>query len=193
MAKDLTIANTAIQRTSLAPTPTPLLRHVLRLPQQVPWTGQPGRTTGLERLGFYGDTWAAPRAGLRAALRAGLRAVLRTGPLGHATRRAAGPCYASGRRAALRVGPPGRATRRAAGRAARRTNYSATAPLDLRTNGRTTPIHTNGHRGPAPLESTAGFMYRTLGLRSGAGLGHAGVYYTQLDRTARAASSASTC
>ena len=36
------------------------------------------------------------------------------------------------RRAVLRVGPPGRATRRAAGRAARRTIYSATAPLDLR-------------------------------------------------------------
>ena len=89
---------------------------------------------------------AALRAGLRAALRAGLRAALRTGPPGHATRRAAGPCYASGRWAALRVGPPGRATRRAAGRAPRRTNYSATAPLDLRTNGRTTPIHTNGHQ-----------------------------------------------
>jgi hypothetical protein len=110
---------------------------------------------GLEQLGFYGDTWAALRAGLRAALRAGLRAGLRTGPPGHATRRAARPCYASGRRAALRVGPPGRA--------ARRTNYSATSPLDL--------IHTNGHRGPAPLESTAGFMYRTLGLCSGVGLG----------------------
>ena len=131
------------------------MRHVLRLPRQVPWTGQPGRTTGLGQLGFYGDTWAALRAGLRAALRAGLRAVLRTGPPGHATRRAARPCYASGRRAALRVGPPGRA--------ARWTNYSATAPLDL--------IHTNGHRGPAPLESTAGFMYRTLGLCSGVGLG----------------------
>ena len=77
-----------------------LLRHVSRLPQQVPLTGQPGRTTGLERLGFYGDTWAALRAGLRAALRAGLRA-------------------------ALRVGPPGRAARRAAGRAARRTDNSA--------------------------------------------------------------------
>ena len=73
------------------------MRHVLRLPQQVPWTGQPGRTTGLERLGFYGDTWAALRAGLRAALRAGLRAALRTGPPGHATRRAAGQCYAPGR------------------------------------------------------------------------------------------------
>ena len=81
------------------------MRHVLRLPQQVPWTGQPGRTTGLERLGFYGDTWAALRAGLRAALRAGLRAALRTGPPGHATRRAAGQCYAPGRRAALRAGP----------------------------------------------------------------------------------------
>ena len=127
------------------------MRHVLRLPQQAPWTGQPGRTTGLERLGFYGDTWAALRAGLWAALRAGLRAALRTGPPGHATRRAAGPCYESGRLAALRVGPPGRATSRAADRAARRTNYSATVPLDLRTNGRTTPIHTNGHRGSVPL------------------------------------------
>jgi hypothetical protein len=39
-----------------------VLRHVLRLPQQVPWTGQPRRTTGLEWLGFYGDTWAALRA-----------------------------------------------------------------------------------------------------------------------------------
>ena len=76
---------------------------------------------------------------------------------------------------------PGRAARRAAGRAARRTSYSTSAPLDLRTNGRTTPIHTNGHQG---LESTAGFMYRTLGLRSGVGLGHAGVYYTPLDRVA---------
>jgi hypothetical protein len=66
---------------------------------------------------------------------------------------------------------PGCATRRTAGRAARQTNYSVTAPLDLRTNGRRTPIHTNGHRGPAPLESTAGFMYRTLGLRLGVGLG----------------------
>jgi hypothetical protein len=67
-----------------------LLRHVLRLPQQVKWTGpgQLGRTTGLERLGFYGDTWAALRARLRAAgaQRAGLR-----------TRyRAAGPRYAPG-------------------------------------------------------------------------------------------------
>ena len=67
-----------------------------------------------------------------------------------------GPCYAPVRRAVLRFGPPGRATRRAAGRAARRTNYSATAPLDLRTNGRTTLIHTDGHLGLAPLESTAG-------------------------------------
>ena len=47
---------------------TPVLRRVWRLPQHVPWTGQPGRTTGLERLGFYGDTWAALRSGLRAAL-----------------------------------------------------------------------------------------------------------------------------
>ena len=91
----------------------------------------------------------------------GRRATPRVGPPGHATRRTAGPRYASGRRAAPRFGP----------RAARRTNYSATAPLDLRTNGRTTQMHTNGHRGPAPLESTAGFMYHTLGLRSGVRLG----------------------
>jgi hypothetical protein len=90
---------------------------------------------------------------------------------GRRTTPAAGPRYAPGRRAALRVGPPGCAMRWTAGRAARRTNYSVTAPLDLRTNGRRTPIHTNGHRGPAPLESTAGFMYRTLGLRLGVGLG----------------------
>ena len=83
----------------------------MRLTLQVPWTGQPGRTSGLERLDFYSDTWAALRAGLRAALRAGLRAALRTGPQGHATRRAAGPCYASGRRAAPRAGP--RATQHA--------------------------------------------------------------------------------
>jgi hypothetical protein len=69
----------------------------------------------------------------------------------------------AGLRTTPRVGPPGRATRRAARRAARRTNHSATAPLD-----RTTLIHTNGHRGLAPLaESTAGLMYRTLELRSG--------------------------
>ena len=88
-----------------------------------------------------------------------------------------GPCYVPGRRATLRVGPPGRATHRAAGpryapgRGPGRTNYLATAPLDLRTKGRATQIHTNGHQGPAPLESTAGFMYSTLGLRSGVGLG----------------------
>ena len=54
------------------------------------------------RLGFY-----ALRAGLRAALRAGLRTAPRVGPLDHATRRAAGPCYAPSRAA----GPPGHATR----------------------------------------------------------------------------------
>ncbi len=65
--------------------------------QQVPWTGQPIRNTGLERLGFYGDAWAT--------LRAGLRTALRTGPPGRATLQAAGPYYAQGRRVALRVGP----------------------------------------------------------------------------------------
>ena len=105
----------------------------------------------------------------RATSRTTGRATSRT--TDRATRRAAGPRYAPGRRAALRVGPPGCAMHRTAGRAARRTNYSVTAPLDLRTKGRRTPIHTYGHRGPAPLESTAGFMYRTLGLRLGVGLG----------------------
>ena len=78
-----------------------VLRHVLRLPQQVPWTGQPGRTTGLERLGFYGDTWAA----------------LRAGPADYGPRYEPdyGPRYAPDRRATPRVGPPGSATRRAAG------------------------------------------------------------------------------
>jgi hypothetical protein len=57
-----------------------------------------------------------------------------------------GPSHASGSRAALRTaaGPcfACRATRRAAlaGCAARRTNYRATAMLDLRTNGRTSPM-----------------------------------------------------
>ena len=64
-------------------------------------TGQPRRTTGLERLGFYGDAWAALRAGLWAA----------------------GPRKALGRRAALRVRP------RAAPHAGPvKTNYSANAP-----------------------------------------------------------------
>ena len=47
------------------------MSHVYGLPLRVPWTDQPGHTTGLERLGFYGDTWAERRAGPRAALRAG--------------------------------------------------------------------------------------------------------------------------
>jgi hypothetical protein len=83
----------------------------------------------------------------------------RVGPLGRATHRASGPRWAPGRRA----------WRQAAGRAARLTNFSATAPLDLRANGWTTPVQTNGHRGSALLESTVGFMYRML--RSGVGLG----------------------
>jgi hypothetical protein len=67
---------------SAAPTSPPggVLSHVYRLPLRVPWTGQPGHTTGLERLGFYGDTLAALRAGPRAALRAGPQAARRAGP-----------------------------------------------------------------------------------------------------------------
>jgi hypothetical protein len=141
-----------------------VLRHVLRCLSK--YHG-PRHTTGLERLGFYGDTWTALRAGLWAALRAGLRTTPQVLPQDHATRRAAGPRYAPRHRTALRTGQPGCATRRAAGRASRRTNYSVTAPLDLRTNERRMPIHTNGHRGPVPLESAAGFMHRTRSLGPG--------------------------
>ncbi len=106
------------------------VRHVKRLPLQVPlaWTGQPGRTTGLERLGFYGDSRVAVLAGLWAALRdkslvrlaSGCRTTLHV----HAR--------PLGRRAALRTGSPGCA--------ARRTNYCVTAPLDQRTDRQTTSI-----------------------------------------------------
>ena len=126
-------------------------------------------TSGRRTTPRVGPQSRATHRTARPRYASGRRAALRVGPQGRATRRAAGPRYAPDRRVALRVGPPGRATCRPAGRAARWTNYSATAPLDLRTNGRTTKIHTNGQRGPAPLslECTAGFMYRTLGIRSG--------------------------
>jgi hypothetical protein len=38
---------------------------------QVTLTGQPGRSTGLERLGFFGDTRAAPQVGPWTALTMG--------------------------------------------------------------------------------------------------------------------------
>ncbi len=83
-----------------------------------------------------------------------------------------GPHYASGRQAALRAGPRYAQGRGAgAGRTARRlTNYCVTAQLDLRTNGQTMLVLTNGHRDPARLESTAGFMNSMLRLRLGVGL-----------------------
>ena len=85
----------------------------------------------LERLGFYGDTWAALRAGLRAALRAGLQAGLR----------AVTVLAVPGRRAVLRVGLPGRATRRAAG------------PLHARGRGpRSTPDQLQCHRAAGPSD-----------------------------------------
>jgi hypothetical protein len=40
------------------------------------------------------------------------------------------------------------------------TNLCATTPLNLRAIGRTTQIHINGHRGPAPLEPAAGVSRR---------------------------------
>jgi hypothetical protein len=80
-----------------AGTPAPRSRPKRLCFIQVPWTGRPGRTAGLGRLGFLGDARAAPRAGPWAALlRAGPRAALRAGPAA-APSRAAGP---SGRRAA---------------------------------------------------------------------------------------------
>ena len=78
-----------------------------------------------------------------------------------------GPYYAPGRRAMLRVGPPGRATRRAAGphhAPDQLQRHRAAGPSDQRTDDANTYQWT----------STAGFMYRTLGvlgLRSGVGLG----------------------
>ena len=106
------------------------------------------------------------------------RATSRT--TGRATHRAPGPRHASGRRAVLRVGPPGRATRRAAGRAARRTNNSATAPLDLRTKGQTTLIHTNGHRGPARSGVYSRIHVPYAGTTLGCRTRSARVYYTLL-------------
>jgi hypothetical protein len=50
---------------------------------QVTLTGQPGRSTGLERLGFFGDTVtrAAPQVGpWTALLQTGPWAALRAGP-----------------------------------------------------------------------------------------------------------------
>ncbi len=84
------------------------------------------------------------------------RAVLRIALPGRAAHRAAGqgPCYA-----------PGRGPRSTQDQPQQR--HSAAGG----TNGHTTPIHNSGHRGPAPLESTAGFMYSTLELRAGVRLG----------------------
>ncbi len=154
------------------------------MPQQVLWTGQPRRTTGLERLGFYCDTWAALRAGLRTAPCVGLP--------GRATRRAAGPRCAQGNRTALRTGPQGCATRRAAGRAARRTNYSATAPpagpSDQRADDADTYQWTSRPRAPRVYSRNhVTYAGTTLG-----GLTWTAGVYTLLDRTTRAASSACT-
>ena len=98
----------------------------MRLPQQIPWTGQPGRTTGLERLGFYGDTWAA--------LQARLRAVLRVGPPGRATRPAAEPHHA-----------PGHAPRRTQDQLQR---LRAAGPSDQRTDDADTYQWTSRTRAP---------------------------------------------
>ena len=100
-----------------------------------------------------------------------------------------GPRYAPGRgpRDELDLGP-----RDALGRRPRncRTNLSATAPLDLRASGPTAQIHINGHRGPAPLEPSAGVMSRRCWDRTRTR--PTGVY-TPLDRTTRTALPACTC
>ncbi len=56
MSRTCSSMHTTQQHTAAMLGAAALLQHVLRLPQQEPWTGQPRRTTGLERLGFYGDT-----------------------------------------------------------------------------------------------------------------------------------------
>jgi hypothetical protein len=152
------------------------------------WTGQPRRTTGLERLGFYGDTWAA--------LRVGLRTVPRVGPPDHATRRAAGPRYAPGRRAALRTG-----LRYASGRRAALHARPTTASPHRWTFGPTdggvgtredadTYQWTSRPRAPGVYSRIhVPYAGTTLGGRTRAAV----VYYTPLDRTTRAASSACTC
>ncbi len=112
---------------SAAPTSPPggVLSHVYRLPLRVPWTGQPGHTTGLERLGFYGDTLAALRAGPRAALRAGPRAAIR-----------------AGLRAALRAGP------RAAQLSDQPQRHCAAGPSGQWTDGADTYQWTSRPRAP---------------------------------------------
>ncbi len=131
----------------------------------------------------------------------GRRAALRAGPPGRATRRAAGPRYASGRRAALHAGPPGRATRRAAGlryapdRGPRCTpdqlqRHRTAGPSDQRTEDADTYQWTSRPRAPGVYSRIhVPYAGTTLGGRTRT----AGVYYTPLDRTTRAASSACTC
>ncbi len=85
--------------------------------------------------------------------------------------RAAGPRYVPGRRAALRTGP--RAALRTGPRAALHAGPTTAAPHrwifgPTDRQGRYIP---RGEGGGTPLESTAGLMYRTLGLRSAIGFG----------------------
>ncbi len=133
---------------------------------------------GLERLGFYNDNglcsepdygqhYEPEAAGLRTALRIEQQSSATCQTAGQHW--AGGPCHTQDQ--LLRL------------------SHSA---LGFRTNGRTTLIHTNGHRGPVPLESTAGFMNSTLRQQSGGRTRTAGVHYTVLDRTTRTAASAST-
>jgi hypothetical protein len=112
-----------------------------------------------------------------------------------------GPRYASGRRAALRVGPPSRATRRAAGpryasdRRPRCTpdqlqRHCTAGPSDQRTEDADTYQWTSRPRAPGVYSRIhVPYAGTTLGGRTRT----AGVYYTPLDRTTRAASSACTC
>ncbi len=63
VAADVHVASTATAKTGSCVTPgwCGLLRHVVR--RCLPWTGEPGGCTGLERLGFYGHVCPVPLSG----------------------------------------------------------------------------------------------------------------------------------
>ncbi len=95
---------------------------------------------------------------------------------GRAMHQVAWQRYTSGRWAALSVGQPSCTTRRAAGPAARRTNYSATAPLDLqkRSDQRTddADTYTMGIEAPRPWslqQDSITIRWDSVVIRSGIG------------------------
>jgi hypothetical protein len=144
---------------------------------------QSGHTTGLERLGFYGDARAALRAGPRAALHAGPRAALRAG-LRAALRAGPRAALRAGLRAALPAGlqaaqlsdQPQR--HRAAGPSGQWTNCTDTYQWTLR------PC-SPGARSRSHEQPLARCWDRTQTLPTGV--------YTPLDRANQTALTACTC